>query len=597
MKSYLPVAGRLLAAAGIFLLALATARAQGVSERDYFDELPVVMSVSRLSQALRDVPGAVTVIDRETIRRSGARDVADVLRLVPGFLYTHLNGATPQAVYHSAMDSYGARMQVYVDGRSVYSSFLFGDTKTGLRGLILEDIERIEVLRGSNSASYGANAFLGVVNVVTVNAADTHGTALAVTGGNRGINDNYARHGWGSEGRHFRISAARRSDRGFENQFDDRHESVVQFRADLAPSARDELRLQLGGNRVSAGEGEGTAGNSFRTVEQGSYHAQLQWRHHLGTDETVELRASHEREFTKDTAFVSGTVGGSPVRALSSNDGYVARSELSLQHSLTAGSGLRLAYGGEWRHEVLRAPGLYYNAGKISLHVWRGFGTVEWRPHAQWLLQASGLVEGHSQTGTSFSPRLAVNFHAAPDHTLRAGVSKSWRAPNFYELRADTRWFNLRPGVALIPVGTQVPGLGWPYLSTGTVRPESLVAQEVGYLCQLRPLNLKLDVRAFVERMNDRIDTQSRSVPCPLVACSALDFVNRTGPRLQGIEYQLAWRPWSGTRVEFAEAQVSSKPGFRADEAREAPYRSSALAWYQDLPRGFDLALIGTAAT
>ena len=80
MKSYLPVAGRLLAAAGIFLLALATARAQGVSERDYFDELPVVLSVSRLSQALSDVPGAVTVIDRETIRRSGARDVADVDR-------------------------------------------------------------------------------------------------------------------------------------------------------------------------------------------------------------------------------------------------------------------------------------------------------------------------------------------------------------------------------------------------------------------------------------------------------------------------------------------------------------------------------------
>ncbi len=145
---------------------------QRVSELDYFQELPVVLSVSRLAQPLNEVPGAVTVLDRELIRRSGARDVAEVLRLVPGFLLTYRNGATPQAVYHSGMDTYGARMQVYVDGRSVYSSFLLGDTKTGLRGLIIEEIERIEVLRGSNSASYGANAFLGVVNIVTRNAAD-----------------------------------------------------------------------------------------------------------------------------------------------------------------------------------------------------------------------------------------------------------------------------------------------------------------------------------------------------------------------------------------------------------------------------------------
>ncbi|MCE9570078.1 MAG: TonB-dependent receptor plug domain-containing protein, partial [Rhodocyclales bacterium] len=219
----------------------ASVAAQDISEHEYFSDLPVVLSVSRLAQPLDEAPGAVTVIDAETIRRSGARDVAEVLRLVPGFLFTYRNGANPQASYHSGMDTYGSRMQVFVDGRSLYSSLLFGDTNLGLRGIVLEDIERIEVLRGSNSASYGANAFLGVVNIVTRNAADTHGAMVSATMGDRGVEDNVARVGWGDEKASFRITASRRVDHGFERVYDDSHVSRLQFRADLVPTPNDEL--------------------------------------------------------------------------------------------------------------------------------------------------------------------------------------------------------------------------------------------------------------------------------------------------------------------------------------------------------------------
>ena len=585
---------------------------QRVSELDYFQELPVVLSVSRLAQPLNEVPGAVTVLDRELIRRSGARDVAEVLRLVPGFLLTYRNGATPQAVYHSGMDTYGARMQVYVDGRSVYSSFLLGDTKTGLRGLIIEEIERIEVLRGSNSASYGANAFLGVVNIVTRNAADTHGTAVSLTGGNRGINDNFVRHGWGGDNAHFRIAAARRSDQGFENQFDDRHESVFQFRADLAPSRQDDISLHIGASRISSGEGEGLPGNPFRTVEQGSYHLQASWRRHLAADETLDLRASHEREYNKDTSIVRGTLAGSAVSAFNNNNGDVVRTEFGIQHAFSPMPALRLVYGGEWRYESLRAPGLYATAANISLHVWRGFGTVEWRPHPQVLLQASGLQEGHSHTGQTFSPRLAINLHATPDHTLRAGISKSQRAPNFYELRADTRWYNQTPGVLLggfvpVPVGTQVPVLGWPYLSSGTVKPESLITHEIGYLGHVRSWNLRIDGRAFVERMNDRIQAEARIVPnrdlpyaalpFPFNSYSALDFVNRPGPHLHGFEYQFDWRPLPDTRLMLAEMHIRSKVGALPDEALEAPFRTTAMTWLQRLRGGVEFSAISAAST
>ena len=113
--------------------------------------MPIVLSVSRLPQRLDETPGAVTLLDRDMIRLSGARDVADLLRLVPGFqTSTSFETGAPLASYHGGFDGYSARIQVLVDGRSVYSPFLFGSSAPGLQTVALEDIERIEVLRGSN---------------------------------------------------------------------------------------------------------------------------------------------------------------------------------------------------------------------------------------------------------------------------------------------------------------------------------------------------------------------------------------------------------------------------------------------------------------
>lgn len=585
------------------LSASAAAQPQEVSERDYFGDLPVVLSVSRLAQSLKDVPGSVTVLDRETIRRSGAREVAEVLRLVPGFLFTYRNGANPQASYHSGMDVYGSRMQVYVDGRSIYSSYMFGDTKLALRGVILDDVERIEVLRGSNSASYGANAFLGVVNIVTRNAADSHGTMLSVTTGEKGINDNVARVGWGDGKASFRITAQRRTDNGFENGYDDSHVSRIQFRADLAPTPHDDLMLEVGTGELARGDGRGTAGNPWQTIGQSDAHVLLRWQRQLAMDEKLEVRVTHDREYFDSRALVAG----SGMTAVSDISGSVQRTELGLQHSLILDRAWRLAWGGELRHEALQSAPLYSTGDSISLQQWRGFGTIEWRPHVQWLLQASGMYEGHSYTGKSFSPRLAANFHISPDHTLRAGATRSQRPPTFYELRSDIRYFNLTPGVVLlglfpVPVGTQVPVLGWPSLSSGTVRAEVLHSREIGYLGHLPQANLKIDVRAFDERMDDRIESVTRTIPnpaYPLLPFTSFDYINRPGPRLRGFEYQLDWRPWAETRLMLSEMHMRSQPRWETvnTDNLEAPLRSHSLAWFQKLPGGFDFSAISTNAT
>ena len=150
--------------------------ATAADEDLYFSELPIVASVSRLPQRLADAPGAVTVIDRTLIKASGARNFVDLLRLVPGFQVTPHNQEGGIVAYHGlSNEEYTPRVQVLLDGRSLYSPLFKSGVNWNLIPVALENIERIEVMRGANGVSYGSNALLGVINIITQDASQTHG--------------------------------------------------------------------------------------------------------------------------------------------------------------------------------------------------------------------------------------------------------------------------------------------------------------------------------------------------------------------------------------------------------------------------------------
>src|SRR5574340_14720 len=107
----------------VFLAGMACGNAWAAeypSEQDYFQELPVVLSASRLSQPISETPNAMTVIDRGMIAASGFRNLSDLFRLVPGMYVGAYNGYTAIVAYRGTFDQYSRRMQVLVDGRSVY---------------------------------------------------------------------------------------------------------------------------------------------------------------------------------------------------------------------------------------------------------------------------------------------------------------------------------------------------------------------------------------------------------------------------------------------------------------------------------------------
>ncbi len=144
---------------GSALISQSLYAAEDLTSDNYFlDEMPVVLSANRLRHSLSDVPAAVTVIDKAMIKASGVKKIVELFRLVPGMQVGSRREMLASASYHGMSDEYARGMQVLVDGHSIYNA-AFGGVFWTDYPLLIEDIERVEVIRGPAASSYGPNAF------------------------------------------------------------------------------------------------------------------------------------------------------------------------------------------------------------------------------------------------------------------------------------------------------------------------------------------------------------------------------------------------------------------------------------------------------
>ena len=564
-------------------------QAQGlvaVTEKDFLDEMPVVLSVSRLPQRLDDTPGAVTVLDRNMIRLSGARDVADLLLLVPGFQASaSFEADAPQASYHGGFSVYAGRIQVLIDGRSAYSPFLFGSVAPGLQTVAIADIERIEVLRGSNSASYGARAFLGVINIVMRDPADTRGLRASVTAGENGVRDVQASVGWGRDSTSYRLGVDSRGDDGLKGSNGHNRINRINFRADLRPVAGDDLQIRLGGLEIESGVG--FAGNVDRPLHDRAFkssYLQLDWRRNLGADADIALSYAHTAETILDNFLF---VLPRPFNGITVDFGGRASGDsLSLQHTVRSNASLRFVWGGELRREQVASKPLYNTDAALQTQFTRLFGNAEWRAAPSLVVNAGGLLERSSKNGDSFAPRLMANWHFAEGQTLRAGTSKAYRPPSSFESFSNVRY---AVGSSLFQVAS---------LSRGTARPESVVARELGYLVDLPRQGVNLDVRLFHEQLGGIIRRTPYALPPNTQLLQSAtgfaqtnDYVNAEDFSIRGLEYQLKLRPWAGALLLLNQAWTNIDSQ-NTDAALAAPKLATSVMLTQKLPQGIDLSLI-----
>ncbi|MAS26344.1 MAG: hypothetical protein CMH99_13390, partial [Oceanospirillaceae bacterium] len=155
-------------------------------------DIPQVLTPVRLQQPLAEVPASVTVITAEQLRLWGVEDLPSAFRFVPGmFVARELTSNSSTVLYHSGDVSLARRLEVLVDGRSVYKAS-FANVDWDQLNIALEDIERIEITRGPSASSYGMNAFQGVIHIITRHPADSSPLRIAAEYGSESRRRGYA---------------------------------------------------------------------------------------------------------------------------------------------------------------------------------------------------------------------------------------------------------------------------------------------------------------------------------------------------------------------------------------------------------------------
>ena len=214
-----------------------------------------VTSVSKKEQDLRKTPAAVFVITDEDIRRAGVNSIPEALRLAPGLYVARINEHTWSVSARGFSNQFVNNLLVMIDGRIVYTQ-LFSGVFWDVQDVMLEDVERIEVIRGPGASVWGANAVNGVINIITKSAADTQGTLLSMRAGTEDRPTMALRHGdtIGENG-HYRVYV-----KGFDR------DGLGEVGGG---DGEDESQQLRGGFRMDFSEGDG----SF-SLQGNAYHGQ-----------------------------------------------------------------------------------------------------------------------------------------------------------------------------------------------------------------------------------------------------------------------------------------------------------------------------------
>lgn len=613
---------------------------QGLSERAFFEDLPVVLSAARLAQSPLDASAPVTVIDRATIRDSGFTEIHDLFRLVPGFLVADWPDGSPIVVNQGLGDAYSRRLQVLVDGRAVYDPLRGGVDWQDLP-LRVEDIERIEVVRSPNPASYGANAFQGVINIFTRRPAAGAENELVLRAGRHDGGDAYASFGRGDAALAWRLSASTRQATNFrdlgvalqENREAIRRQ-VLNAQLRWTPAGDEEWTANLGitdgHNRIGQ---LSSSENPQRATDSATLFLQAGWRRFYAADSELSLRYYHYgREVADRFAVLPADPAVAPVPRLVRDLGYaVWRDDIEFQQIHAWSEALRLIWGTGLRHDQAESPGMLAGLGTVTGWQWQAFGTLDWGFARDWRVQLGGMLEKHYNTGRLFSPRLAFNHRLAPDHSLRLSLGRGYRAPTIFEMRAR-EMVSYNGGIADVV-----------HYAYRDLEPESVRYIELGYVGQVPTLGLSLDARVFANRYRNFIDDQSCILDAEAqggklgVACAfpapdgyqrplgyagkswfnsslpfgadprfghfkAFYYFNAGAVRVVGGDLAIDWHSaaWGRFRLGHAQTRIAAS-GVGSDTSLNpnavtkdsdfelsAPRRSTSLLWARRLPGGFN---------
>lgn len=552
-----------------------------------------VTSVSRKEQSLSRTAAAVHIITQEDIRRSGARTVPELLRLVPGFAVARIDATNWAVTARGFNGLYANKLLVLIDGRSVYS-LLFAGVHWEMQNVPIADVDRIEVVRGPGGSLWGSNAVNGIINIITKAADQTQGGLVSGSSGSTLQTAGDLRYG-GALGAttHYRVFA--------------------KYSGYGTGTALGGFSDPDAGNATVAGARLDWHDDLNRVTVQGSVQDALvrHVRTHSLTSAPWKTLIQQSTDFTDRNAVVSWTRSASSRLELSLQGYY--QDYTRRQHFGTAGT----VFDERWRiadvearqkyavgrHEVVAGLGYRVADNRLTNAYNLAFLPASERGHlltafAQDEIELAGGVrltpgaklEYNTLTGTGVQPSLRVTWAASRNHATWGAVSRSLRTPS----RTD-RGMRIPVSISPGPAGSLMVVM---LQGTPEVRDERLLAFEGGHRAQFG--RLSLDIAAYRHDYADLIGA-SAGAPQPgtfadrPVRIVPLWMTNGTGGHGYGIESTAAVRAADWWTLSAASSWMRFRShvdsGAGASVARQAnvPEHQLSLRSYVNLPRGLEV--------
>lgn len=514
------------------LIAATDTESQSLTEENFFADLPVVLAPTRLAQPIAESPVAVTLIDRQMIDATGARNIPDILRIVPGFQVGYMGGDKPIVTYHGHGDEYARRLQVLIDGRPVYIPSHSGVPWSDL-ALSVDDIDHIEVIRGPNASTYGPNSFLAVVSIVTRHPIQVTGNTASLEAGSHNTADGMYRFSDSTDNLDYRITLQSQNDDGTDNLNDSLKSNMLNIRADYQFNNDQSLLYEGGLKRARIGVFEGV---EDYTSEEYTFFQQFRFEQTLSDKESYTLQyyynlnnSNRSQTYTDDLLASASGLTTPQLLALLQVDPFsktinldvrAVRHDLEFNYHLQPTDNIRLVLGASTRLDQVKSPTYMPSTDYYDNKSSRIFGHVEWRMHPDWIFNTGVLVERNDISGTDVEPMASIIHHINNNNTLRLSASKATRTPVLFEeigqtyttLEFTQNGQPLPPTHPLNLLGMN-PLVSQTFVSSGNLDSEEIISYELGYIGEHLNKTLHIDINAFRQNLSKLIGTQDVVAP------------------------------------------------------------------------------------
>lgn len=518
-----------------------------------------VTSVSKEPEEVWRTPAAIYVITAEDIRRSGATGIPEALRLAPGVDVARVDSDHWAIGVRGFESAFSKSVLVLIDGRSVYTP-LFGGVYWDVQNVPLDDVERIEVIRGPGGTIWGANAVNAVINIITKSAKETHGGLLSLGGGNVDQGTGEFRYGGGNgKGFDYRIYGA-----GFErgpelhpdhDPFDRWQTGQAGFRTDWETKSRGALTIE--GDMYRGSDGDRVAIATYSPPAQnvvdamnpvGGGNVLAHWKKRMGQGSDVQVRAYYDR-----TSRLTPQFG--EVRNTFDAD-FLYHMTLPKWQDFLWGVGAR--FSPSTITQVV--PTVNFTPHHMQDNLYTAFvqDEIPLAPNRVWLTVGSKLVHD-VYTGFEVEPTARILWMPGPRQTFWAAITRSVRTPARLDEDLDlTGFFTATP----LPIFVRIA-------DNGKFFSEQLTGYEAGYRSLIRP-RLYLDVAAFHNDYNYLESVGAASIffedsPPPLRLVVQVPFANGIMGSSDGFEMAPDWKPnrrWElKGSVAYVHMDLRRRPG------------------------------------